>query len=345
MVSRSLRLVLAALVGMCTLIGFVDSGASAATICTEVTTCSLWVSSSGNDSNDGRSAARPLRTLQRANDLLCQQTARRCAGIGKTVKVIIAAGTYPNATTVWSYSDPTYATQIIGQDVVMDGRHSTDWGMHIAPKNARSNVQVFYIKWTRYLRGGMTVVGGGHNRIYRNTFYRIGTYYSKMPEFLAYAGIYLIDSKDNSIEKSVFVDILNTRGAGYGQEHGVYVVHSTSNRVTGSTFSNVGGDPIRVRDAANYNTVSGNAFANTGSRGYISDWRCLNSAVRTCPGPDKSLLCGLITTCPTREESLSWHNSFKENVLKGPHPWHFSGFKARYCYDLGGWCTSQRIAG
>ena len=332
MLSRSLRLALAALVGMGTgpLIGIVD--ANAIGLCAEptVTVCNLWVSSSGDDSNDGRSAATPLRSLQRANDLLCSQTLlRRCAGIGKTVKVTIAAGTYPSVRTTWSYSDPTYATQIIGQDVVMDGRFFKDWGLHIAPKNDRSNVQVFYIKWTRYLRGGITIGGGSHNRIYRNTFHRMGSYYSNLPEFLGFAGVYMIDSKDNSIEKSMFANILNT-GAGYSKEHGLYIVHSTNNRVTGSTFANVGGDPIRIRDAANDNTISGNAFINSGSLGYIGDWRCLNSASRTCPDGD---------------ESLSWRNSFKDNVLKGPHPWSFAGFKARYCYDLRGWCTSQRIAG
>ena len=331
MVSTSVRLALAALVGMCAglLSGFVDAGAREATICTEVSTCSLWVSSSGDDSNDGRSAASPLRTLQRANDLLCQQTEEPCSGIGKTVKVTIAAGTYPGAETTWSYSDPTYATQIIGQDVVMDGRHSSYWGMHIAPKNAPSNIQVFYIKWTRYLRGGILAEGGSHNRIYRNTFYRIGSYYSKKPAVVAYAGVFWKYTKSSSVEKSVFVDILNT-GAGYTHEHGVYIVRSTNNRVTGSTFSNVGGDPIRVRDAANYNTISGNVFTKTGSLGYIGDWRCVNNASYTCPNGN---------------ENLSWNNSFKDNVLRGPHPWHFAGFKARYCYDLGGWCTSQRIAG
>jgi hypothetical protein len=332
MVSRSFRLALSALVGMCAvpLIGFLDAGASATTLCAGLTTCNLWVSSSGDDSSDGRSEASPLRTLQRANDLLCQQTLlRRCAGIGKTVKVTIAAGTYPYATTVWSYSDPTHATQIIGQDVVMDGRYSTDFGLHISPRNLRSNIQVFYIKWTRYLRGGMTIGVGDHNRIYKNTFYRIGSYYSKQPEAVAYAGIYLYDSADNSIERSVFVDILNT-GAGYSHEHGVYIFRSTYNQVTGSTFSNVGGDPIRVRDASNHTTVSGNTFTNSGSNGYIGDWRCLNSAD---------------TTCPDGDESLSWNNSFKDNVLNGPHPWHWAGFTARYCYDLRGSCPSQRIAG
>lgn len=328
------RLAISALVGICIgpLVGIADASAlGGACADRSVPVCNLWVSSTGNDSNDGQSAATPLRSLQRANDLLCRHTLlRRCAGIGKTVKVNIAAGTYPYATTVWSYSDPTYATQIIGQGVVMDGRHSTDWGMYIAPKNSRSNIQVFHIKWTRYLSGGLIVGGGRHNRIYHNTFYRMGSYYSKKPGAVAYAGIYLFDNQDNSVERSVFVDLLNASGAGYGLEHGVYITNSSYNRVTGSTFSNVGGDPIRLRDAANYNTISGNAFTNTGRQAYISDWRCLNSAV---------------TTCPDGDERLSWYNSFRDNVLKGPHPWHISGFKARMCYDLRTWCPSQRIAG
>ena len=333
--SWSLRLALSALVGMCIgpLVGTLNASALLGpTICTDrtVTVCNLWVSSSGSDSNNGQSAATPLRSLQRANDLLCSQTfLRRCTGIGKTVKVNIAAGTYPNASTVWTYSDPTYATQIIGQGVVMDGRFSTDWGMHISPRNTRSNIQVFHIKWTRYLRGGMTIGEGNRNRIYGNTFHRIGSYYSKRPEIRAFAGIYLINNKENSIERSVFVDILNT-GAGYGNEHGLYIVDSTHNRVSGSTFSNVGGDPIRVRDGADYNTISGNAFINSGYLGYIGDWRCLDTAVVTCPDGD---------------ESLSWNNSFTGNVLKSPHPWHKAAFKSRFCYDLRGWCPSARIAG
>ena len=331
--SRNLRLVLAALVGICVgpLIGNFGAHALGQRLCSDVTTCTLWVSLSGDDSNNGLSADTPFRTLQRANDLLCAQTLlRRCAGIGKPVRVTIAPGTYSYTSTTWTYSDPNYATQIVGPDVVMDGRHSTDWGMHIAPRNDRSNIRLLHIRWTRYLRGGVIIQGGGNNRVYRNKFTRLGSYYSKKPGTPAYAGVYLFDNQDTSIEKSVFIDILNSRDGGYGHEHGVYITNSTNNRVTDSTFSNVGGDAIRLRDAANHNTISGSSFTNTGRKAYISDWRCVSSADRTCEDPN---------------ETPSWYNSFTDNVLRGPHPWHFSGFTARYCYDLAARCPSQRIAG
>lgn len=264
--------------------------------------------------------------LQAANDLLCAES---CDGIGQAVKIVIAPGTYTDWSTLWTYSDPQYPTQIVGNRVTISGGYSKGWGMTIHPNNTTSNIQIFYINWVAFKNGGIVQEGGGNDKIYKNTFSRIGSYYTKQPDIWGYAGVMWKNVNGSTVDHSEFTNILNT-GDGYGHEHGVYIVNSDGNNVTASQFTNVGGDPIRIRNHSNSNNILNNVFTTSGSLAYIGDWQCIENEMH----PE----------CPDGNEAISWHNEFKGNILRDPHPWHLGNFRPAFCYDQSsGICSQQRV--
>lgn len=305
----------------------------------------IWVSPQGNDSGDG-TQTNPVRSLGAANDILCAKTPD-CSGLGRPVDIRIRPGVYTDASTVWTYHDDSHRTRFVPagwqpgwtyKDVIdhggyptFDGGLTRTWGFMAVHDGDRSNISWYYIKWRRYARGGISQKGGGGDLVYGNVFSKIGSYYTRKIDVWGYGGVLLKNVTGSTIKNNHFVDILNTiEGGGYSHEHSVYLLHSSHNQVLGNQFVNNGGDPVRVRNGANYNTVDGNTFTRAGQLGYIGDWQC-----RIARHPD----------CPDGDEVRSWHNTFKNNTLNGPHPWHNKRFKARFCYDLNTWCTSQRIAG
>lgn len=301
----------------------------------------IWLSPHGSDSANG-TRAHPLRTLGGASRLLCSLRPH-CGSLGKPVEVRLEAGIYTGATSVWQYSDPSLPTRIVpagwkpgwtysdvkaaGGLPVMDGENAASWGLDIEPKRTGpTNISIFFIRWQRFTAGAIVQSGGGSDLFYANEFTRIGQYFTKSQQW-GYAGVMLKGVTGSTVANSSFTDILNV-GDSYTHEHGVYLIRSSHNLVVGNNFTNVGGDPIRIRDSANYNLIVNNTFTRTGSASYIGDWQCL-----TAIHPD----------CPTGDEKISWHNAFTGNTLMGAHPWHWYRFMPVYCYDLDAPCPSQRI--
>lgn len=284
----------------------------------------LYVSTTGSDDNPGTVDA-PFATLQGASDALCE---RDCDGLGRPVVVRVQPGTYYGNIGDWRYSDPTHRTLILGYDVTVDGSRDprnweTYWGLSIHPENDVSNIEIRGFKFTRFMNGGIIQKGGGGDKYVGVTFYKLGSYYTGQ-DVWGIGGVMWNNVQGSTVYKSVFVNILNSdENDGYGKEHGVYLFRSSGNQIVSNTFTNVGGDPIRVRNSSNNNRVTGNTFTRTGSHAYIGDWYS------------------------TKGESRSWGNVFKYNALEGPHPWHLSGFtRPSYCYDqpaAGFVCSQQRI--
>lgn len=302
----------------------------------------VWVSPSGSDTNDGLTRTTPLRTLQAANGHLCALIPfpNPCdAGLGRKVEVRLLPGTYTGASVTWTYSDPTYETYFVPADwvpgwtysamiaaggyPVLDGSHGTDWGFY--SEDSR-HLRFHYLKWYRYVMGGIYQSGGSDTYVYGNVFDHFGTYYRTSTDW-AYSGITLDKVSGSTIQNDTFSNILNDTD-GYGHEHGAYLVGADNNQILNNLFTNVGGDPVRVRDGSDSNIVTGNTFTSTGSHGYIGDWYCITA----------------INTCTYGQESKSFSNVFKTNTLNGHHVWAQTPWADRYCYDTLSLCPSNRIS-
>ena len=300
----------------------------------------IWVSPTGDDAGDG-TLAKPFQSLAAANRLLCAVTPD-CSGLGNDLEIRLAPGLYPQAYTTWTYSDPDYTTRIVpagwrqgwryadmmaaGGYPVMDGRNTNRYGLFVT---RGPHVQIQFIQFQRYTRGGFRLANCAGCLVYGNTFTKIGSYYTKSIIDIGYGGLLTQDVTGSTISANYFTEIVNSKKAGYGKEHGIYIVHSSGNVVSNNSFVNVGGDPVRVRDHADNNMVTGNYFKNAGKLGYIGDWYCLSKS----PGD-----------CTYGAEGPSWHNVFRNNTLKGYYPWHSKGARSMYCYDRKkGVCPRTRI--
>lgn len=77
-----------------------------------------------------------------------------------------------------------------------------------------------------------------------------------------YAGIVLTESSDNRIVNNSFVNLRNSENS---YIHAIYVTHKSSrNDFSRNTITGVSSDPIKVRDASNYNTFDANTFGANG---------------------------------------------------------------------------------
>lgn len=72
-----------------------------------------------------------------------------------------------------------------------------------------------------------------------------------------------------------------------GNIHSVYLVLSKNIKILDNSFTNISGDPVRLRNNCTGVLVNGNVFTKAGSYGYISDWYCNSSCqARTGQGAE-----------------------------------------------------------
>jgi hypothetical protein len=103
-----------------------------------------------------------------------------------------------------------------------------------------------------------------------------------------YGAIVLTNSSNNVINNNHFVNLENV--SPYPNHiHGLYVTHfSSSNQVLNNAFSYITGDPVKVRNMSNFNTIEYNRFDRTGRishyRGEFCDRACAvaNNIDRQC---------------------------------------------------------------
>ncbi|RFU39919.1 right-handed parallel beta-helix repeat-containing protein [Actinomadura logoneensis] len=112
-------------------------------------------------------------------------------------------------------------------------------------------------------QNGIFIKGSRNITITGNTFKNL-----RGPK--GYAGVHIQDSTGISISRNVFTRLSNA-----GNMHGVYLVRTSHVRITKNTFSYVTGDPVRLRDASNYNTVDGNTMTHSGRYALLSEWAAL----------------------------------------------------------------------
>lgn len=279
----------------------------------------VFVATTGNDANDGLTREKSVKTLKRAHDIVASAKPNR------KVEVRIAQGTYTGQSMTWKYYHPTYEIALMPVDYngggidsiagrpVFDGRHNGQVANNLVTLNAQdgraTNVSFLYLQIQGYLLHGIVLFGdrddlskgwNGGNRVYGCYFTEIGNLVNEGN--YGYGAIDLVNSRGNEIRNNHFVDVANRPGWAANM-HGVYLAHGSSENVIRSNkFKRISGDPIRVRDGSNSNQVIGNAFEETGSHGYISDWWCDKSQNPNCSKESGE--------CP------SWRNEFRDNELR-----------------------------
>ncbi len=278
----------------------------------------IYLATSGKDSNDGLTEATSILTLERAHAILVAKKPQR------DVELRIAPGTYYAQKTVWTFTMPTHEIKLMTLNgdkdrPVFDGCTKPNaapadcpGGTWFTLKHSNGEQTNFHFWYIRVQRYGTAVsfngnrnqesTSNGGNRIFGCYFDRIGNVFNPALN-PSTAAVRLVNSDDNEIANTHFIDVVNTTSGGL--IHSLYVAHmSDRNLIRANRFKNNSGDPIRLRDFSNDNQITDNKLIRTGSAGY-SDWYCDHEVNTACTkvGPE----------CP------SWGNQFRDNLLDGDY--------------------------
>ena len=287
----------------------------------------IFLSPSGNDYNEGVTNAYPIKTLARAQQVLEMHNP------DQPIEVHIGQGVYFSQSVVWTYTNGHSITftpiNFTTDRPVFDGAGIDTWFKLSKADGAASSLKFRYIKVQNYntamsFNGNRNYVSNWNsgNGLYGMYFYRIGGRYSSSS--YSTAAVRFVNSRENSIVNTHFVDILNN-SAQASAIHAIYFAHySSNNEVLRNRFLRVNGDPIKIRDESNYNYIADNRFYSSGKEAFYQGWYC-NQSVRT----DCTKVSG---ECP------SIGNEFRNNDLYGGYNGAIKVFDLReddnYCGPL-----------
>lgn len=275
----------------------------------------VYLDPAGDDANGGLSPDDAVLTLARAQEIIV------AAAPDRDVEVRIAQGTYFGQNVTWTYYHPDHRISFMpidyadgdGIDDIADRPVFEGEGegvlltLDVSP-GEETHLEFYYLKIQHYLHYGVYFRGdrldpeggwNGGNRIFGVYFTEIGSLHVAGEE--GYAAIDLVNSRNNDIRNNHFVAVEN-HAQKAGLMHGVYLAHhSRGNQIRGNQFTEISGDPIRVRDDSNANIIEENTFTETGSVAFYSDWYCDPDVNPNCTKPGGE--------CP------SWQNEFRDNEL------------------------------
>ncbi len=285
----------------------------------------IYLATNGNDTRTGLTASSAIQSLQRAHDLLVKMKPQR------DVEIRIAPGNYYRQTVVWTYTMPKNTITFMPEKndkvrPVFDGCASSSnktcpggtWLTLKHSKGERTNLHFEYIQVQRYqtaisFNGSRNKpnTSNSHNRIYGCFFKDIGNVFNSSLK-PSTAAVRLVNSDDNEVANSHFVNVVNTNSGGL--IHAIYVAHmSDRNQILRNRFKTSTGDPIRIRDFSNYNNIQGNQFTKVATSAAYTEWYCNHDKRTDCTKPTAE--------CP------SWENQFRNNTLDGDYT----------CKALGTW--------
>lgn len=241
----------------------------------------LYLSPTGNDQADGRSAQAPLATLGAALTRAAQ------AADGEETRVIVLPGLYRGQsvdidgrrlhgalTIAGTASDPAAFPAFIG-----DG--SATWLRYRGAEGRDSGLTIRGLRIARYA----TAISLNGNRNDPAAFNR-GTVLENL--VLAQIGsdasagnapstaaIRLVNAQDTVVRGVFFHTIRNTPRARCGGLHAIYLAsHSTGARIEGNTFQDFCGSAIKLRDASGQATIRANHFRDADNAPAIEEWFC-----------------------------------------------------------------------
>lgn len=279
------------------------------------TKLNIYVSPNGNDAASGVSASTPVLTLRQAHVI----AAARMKSNPTDIVVNVAAGTYYNQSVTWTAIHKDYYVIIKGTNPYnrpkFDGR--LDGAATLGSNRAffvlkyggsMSNLTIENLSIAYYaeaisfngVRENMDTGFNGSNKLIYNQFDKIGSLYT-LDKAPGYAVVRLLNSRNNLISGNTFLNIHNA-GTDTSLLHSLYIAsYSSNNTITANLFRSQSGDPIRIRDYSNFNSISSNEVDRAGAYGF-TEWYCEQATQSTCTKA--------IPECP------SWGNSFTKNNLK-----------------------------
>jgi hypothetical protein len=281
----------------------------------------------GNDARSGRSEVEAVKTLARIQALLqaLQPTGE--------VEVHITPGLYVGQTVLWTHFNGQSITftplNFTNERPVFDGQGADIWFHLSASQGVETRLRFRYIKVQNY-NTAMSFKGdrnnelsgwNGGNELYGMYFYRIGGIYSR--DGSSSAAVSFQNSRNNRVANSHFINVENFE-AQASAIHGLYIAHySSGNVIERNRFADINGDPVKTRDASNYNRVLENRFYRTGKTAFYLESFC-QAELSACTKPTPE--------CP------SVGNEFRNNQLYDGYYGEIATFKLsgpdNYCGPL-----------
>ena len=228
----------------------------------------IWVAPNGLDARATSSQQYPVKTLLRAQEIL---EAEDHDGLAV---VYVEGGNYDEWGTTWSYQSEhrTIIKAYDGTPTFSGDGAKNQYGLLIEPDPGQPNDMNLSVEGLRWVdsTNGIRINGAFNVRLERLTFRRIGTQHSSTGN--GYAALSLTGAQGTRVIEASFKDIENAE-PNESYIHAIYMSDATHDtRVIDSRFSNVSGDPIRVRDGSNWNRVEGGSFSRTGKYAILSAW-------------------------------------------------------------------------
>lgn len=271
----------------------------------------LYVSPQGSAQASGEKPDQAFNSLQKA--LRAAYDKARDGGVDH-VRIEVAPGTYKGQRIVLRQLPVAAHFEVVAQSgsksrPVFDGNgKGGTWFILHAPVQNGARFTFSGLEVTNYITA-MSFNGGrkdldkylGNNVVENMVFKNIGQV-AKADSKPSTAAVRLVNTRGNTIRDNRFIGIRNEQNCEL--LHSIYLAHhSSGNKITGNTFENVCGSPIRMRDNSNDNIASGNTFRNVQARAVFDEWYCSdkrNAACREKPAPE----------CP------SWGNRYEANKVE-----------------------------
>lgn len=259
------------------------------TTSSQLSAYTLYLAPGGDDSNSGSTAAAPISTLQQAHKIL-----QRDKPTG-SINILILPGHYKQQTVYWTFENKQ-SLQIRAADLnsarpIFDGMGESHTWFRLKRRDGRdSQLHMQHLQIQNYataisLEGNRAKKVQYHrgNIIEAMVFKQIGGNFHRGG--YSVAALRAVNSRNNIIRHCQFSDILNTN-KDRSHIHAIYLAHhSSNNQISHNSFSNIHGDPIRVRDQSNENHIAHNSFSGSGYRAYFSDWYCDKQLRENCTKP------------------------------------------------------------
>ena len=243
-------------------------------------TYDVYVAVDGNDNNSGLTPGNPVRTLERADEIVAELISEN----ERDITVFVAGGLYTGQTVRWDSTMNEYTVTLKGDPddrPIFDGegnlmrwlliqhnftREIGDTNLHISGFQIQNYLQAISL-YGSIVDGDTRYISA--NVIEDNTFTNIGgTYVSGID--MGYSAIGGRNARNNIIRNNEFTNIRNDHftscESGSCNDaalhmHALYLnAYSSGNEIYENTFTSVSGAAIDTRDFSNFNVISNNTF-------------------------------------------------------------------------------------